>query len=201
LCILYIDKITYTVNMNESSGIGQRIADSRKRAGFSSTTALAHAIPNANITASVLQNIESGRSTNISITQWLDISRALGISPVAILVDIFDPTAKVDVPNIGEQVANMSSAEVIAWFNNEAPPETAQALIAQATLRNLRMIAKEVARYRAVMALAESAGQSGVENSKEYLAPLLRAAAKFLLSEGVNLSWAQDVLDDLEINK
>ena len=101
----------------KTSGIGQRIKEVRRRRGYRSTTELAERIPGGNVTAAVLENIESGRKADLSVSQLLNIARALRIPPAYLLADITTPTSSLDLPNLSDDFAQMSAGEFEAWFS------------------------------------------------------------------------------------
>ena len=75
--ILYTVKMTYIADSTPS--IGKRIADYRKFGKIGTAADLAARIPNPKVTASVIQNIESGRKADLSVSQLLDIAMGLGV--------------------------------------------------------------------------------------------------------------------------
>ena len=101
----------------KTSGIGQRIKELRRRRGYRSTTELAEQIPGGNVTAAVLENIESGRKADLSVSQLLNIARALRVPPTYLLADITTPTSSLDLPNLSDDFAEMSAGEFEAWFS------------------------------------------------------------------------------------
>jgi transcriptional regulator with XRE-family HTH domain len=97
-------------------GIGKRIAAYRKLLGMASSKDLADAIPNEKMTESVIQNIESGRKSDLAVSQLLEISRALGISPALLLAPIARPNDTIDLPNLSDAVASMSVYDFQSWL-------------------------------------------------------------------------------------
>ena len=95
--------------------IGRRVASYRKLMGFDTAKQLAEAIPNDKMTASVIQNIESGRKADLSVSQLLDISKGLGVSPLVLLAPIGRPFSKIDLPNVSDDVASMTVHEFDEW--------------------------------------------------------------------------------------
>jgi transcriptional regulator with XRE-family HTH domain len=61
--------------------IGRRIQEVRKERGFPTAAALADAIEDGSLTTSVLQNIESGRKSDITVGELVAIAQALGVAP------------------------------------------------------------------------------------------------------------------------
>lgn len=103
--------------MTDENPIGTRIATYRRLAGFDKAADLATAIANEKITTSVIQNIESGRKADISVTQLLEISYALGISPLFLLAPMSDRMTSVRLPNVSEPIASMSADDFDRWFS------------------------------------------------------------------------------------
>lgn len=97
--------------------IGARIKAARRQRGYRSTRDLANAVPADNITAAALENIESGRRTDISISQFLNIARALGVPPSILLAPAGNPNAPLDLPNLSDDFEGMTSAEFDSWLS------------------------------------------------------------------------------------
>ncbi|MEW2010753.1 helix-turn-helix transcriptional regulator [Microbacterium sp. NPDC078814] len=103
--------------MTKPNPIGDRIALFRRKAGFDKAADLADAIPNERITTSVIQNIESGRKADISVTQLLEIAFALEISPLFLLAPMNDRMARVDLPNVSEPISSMRADDFDRWIS------------------------------------------------------------------------------------
>ncbi|MGA0568123.1 helix-turn-helix domain-containing protein [Rathayibacter sp. KR2-224] len=101
----------------KTSGIGQRIKELRRRRGYRSTTELAERVLGGNVTAAVLENIESGRKADLSVSQLLNIARALRVPPAYLLADITAPGSSLDLPNLSDDFAEMTAGEFEAWFS------------------------------------------------------------------------------------
>ncbi|WP_251454450.1 helix-turn-helix transcriptional regulator [Microbacterium sp. Marseille-Q6648] len=95
---------------------GARIKRMRKAAGYRSTADLVEIIRNAALTASVLQNIESGRKAEVSVVHLLEIARALEVSPVVLLVDFAEPDAPLSIAGLGTNFDRMTAIEFDAWM-------------------------------------------------------------------------------------
>ncbi|MBX0299403.1 helix-turn-helix domain-containing protein [Cryobacterium sp. 1639] len=104
--------------------IGRRVAGYRKAAGFKTAGDLADAIPNDAITKSTIQNVESGRKADLTVSQLLDISKALDIPPVALVVPINMPLAKAELPGVGQSVSEMTVWDVVEWFRVDESART-----------------------------------------------------------------------------
>jgi transcriptional regulator with XRE-family HTH domain len=105
-----------TEQQEGTTGIGKRIASYRKLFGMSSSRDLAAAIPNEKITDSVIQNIESGRKSDVTVSQLLEIAHALGISPLLLLVPIGRPKNTLDLPNLSPELAAMTVDDFEDWM-------------------------------------------------------------------------------------
>jgi len=77
---------------------------------------LAARIPNPKVTASVIQNIESGRKADLSVSQLLDIAMGLGVSPLVLLVPVGAPFQRVDLPGVGDDVSSLTVHEFDQWL-------------------------------------------------------------------------------------
>jgi transcriptional regulator with XRE-family HTH domain len=107
------------VMSEKNNGLGRRIALYRKNLGFSNTKDLADRINNPKITHAVISNIESGRRSDPAVSEVIEIARGLGISPVFLLAPLFNPAGKIDLPNISDELSNVSAAEFLRWFSLE----------------------------------------------------------------------------------
>jgi transcriptional regulator with XRE-family HTH domain len=96
--------------------LGQRIQAVRKARGIRTANALAELIGNGSVSLATLQNIETGRLTNVSVSQLLNIAFALKIPPAFLLAPLGRADGKVDLPNLSSGLAAMSSMEFDAWL-------------------------------------------------------------------------------------
>lgn len=102
--------------MTDENPIGNRIASYRRYAGYEKASDLADAIPNPKVTTSVIQNIESGRKADLSVTQLLEISYALGVSPLFLLAPMSQRMDRVELPNVSASIASMTVDEFDRWI-------------------------------------------------------------------------------------
>jgi transcriptional regulator with XRE-family HTH domain len=100
----------------KTSGIGQRVKELRRRRGYRSTTELAEHIAGGNVTPAILENIESGRKADLSVSQLLNIARALRVPPAYLLADVTEPGSRLDLPSLSDDFAQMTAGEFDAWF-------------------------------------------------------------------------------------
>lgn len=82
------------------SGIGNRIQAIRKQRGIRSAKDLAAQVPGNDVTEAIVQNIEAGRTLDLSVSQLLNIAKALRVSPIFLLTPIASPLAKLDIANL-----------------------------------------------------------------------------------------------------
>lgn len=102
------------------SGIGNRIQAIRKEHGIRSAKDLADAIPSENVTEAIVQNIEAGRKQDLSVSQLLNIAKALNVTPIFLLTPIGRPTAGLDIANLSSSFDGMTVVEFDAWISGEA---------------------------------------------------------------------------------
>jgi len=109
----------YSVGMTEYSAegnIGTRIAAARRSRGFRTTKELAAKMPGTGITTAVLENIESGRRSNLDISLLLNIAHTLHVPVTALLAPIARPNDPVDLPNLNPELAGMTASQFDAWI-------------------------------------------------------------------------------------
>jgi transcriptional regulator with XRE-family HTH domain len=97
--------------------IGARIREARRERGLKTARELADAIPGGKITASIIQNIESGRKADLNLSELLNIAKALNVSPSYLLAPLTTPNASLDLPNLSEAFDDTTSAELDAWLS------------------------------------------------------------------------------------
>ena len=100
-----------------ANSIGRRIAEYRKRLKIGSSKDLADRIGYPPLSASVIQNIESGRRGDPSVSQLLNISKGLGISPVLLLSSMDRPFDTLDLPNLSPAMSELTAADLDAWIS------------------------------------------------------------------------------------
>ena len=123
--------------------IGKRIAGYRRFGKIGTAAELAARIPNPKVTASVIQNIESGRKADLSVSQLLDIAMGLGVSPLVLLVPVGAPFQRVDLPGVGDDVSSLTVHQFDRWLTIPAvstafeTPEQASTRILVTYIRKL----------------------------------------------------------------
>jgi len=102
------------------SGIGQRIRLIRKKRGIKSTADLAELIPGGLMSGAVLRNIEAGVKTDLSVSQLLNIARALRVTPIFLLASIREPDSSLDIPNLSDDLNGMTAIEFDYWLSGSS---------------------------------------------------------------------------------
>ncbi|WP_085369609.1 helix-turn-helix domain-containing protein [Leifsonia sp. NCR5] len=185
------------------NGIGARIKLARRERGFRSTRELADAIPGGNITQAVLENIESGRKADISVTQLLNIARGLNVPVSMLLAPIGAPESNLDLPNLSDDFAEMTAAEFDCWLS-ATPLSSYQPRLASErsdiatlnTLRELGTLRREIDRVRLVRDVRKSSGDADLaidtdlESRLELVEREAARLAALLTSSGIAASGA-----------
>jgi transcriptional regulator with XRE-family HTH domain len=119
------------------------------------------------VTAEILENIESGRKADPSISQLLNIARALAIPPSYLLAPLGRPDSPLDLPNLSDAFAGVTAAEFDSWFAAIPTGAYRSATAAERTdidqlnaLRELHGRRREATRLRAVLQIQDESGDS-----------------------------------------
>lgn len=152
--------------------IGARIKLARRERGYRTTRELADAAPGGNITSAILENIESGRKADISVSQLLNIARALNVPPSYLLAPIGNPNSKLDLPNLSSDFDGMTAAEFDCWLSATPASSYKPRLAAErtdinilGTLRELGSLRRELERLHIVLAVQSSSGDPDLADS------------------------------------
>lgn len=129
-------------------GIGERIQAARKQRGFRSTRDLAEAIPGGNVTESILQNIEAGRKTDLSVSQLLNIALALRVAPAFLLAPLARPRDRLDLANLSDAFSEMDVVEFESWFSGSADGAYRSTIADELSERNQLQALRELDRQR-----------------------------------------------------
>ncbi|MBO1739809.1 helix-turn-helix domain-containing protein [Leifsonia sp. TF02-11] len=142
------------------ASVGARIKLARRERGFRTTRDLAEAVPEGNITAAILENIESGRKADISVSQLLNIARALNVPPSYLLAPMGTPNSTLDLPNLSADFNGMTAAEFDCWLSATPGSSYRPRLAAErtdinilGTLRELGSLGRELERLQIVLAV------------------------------------------------
>jgi transcriptional regulator with XRE-family HTH domain len=151
--------------------VGARIKLARRQRGFRTTRELAEAIPGGNVTEAVLENIESGRKADISISQLLNIARGLNVPPSMLLAPLGRPNAELDLPNLSDDFDGMSAAEFDCWLSATPASSYRPRLAAErsdiqtlTSLRELGTLHRELERLRIVLEIETASGDAELAN-------------------------------------
>ena len=94
-------------------GIGRRVAKARRNAGYKTPEALASAIDDAEVTKSVIVNIEQGRKKDVGIRQLMLIAKTLGVPATSLIADTDQPFGGCDIPGF----ESYSNSDVLDLFS------------------------------------------------------------------------------------
>lgn len=154
------------------ASIGGRIKRIRRQRGFASAKALADACPGGNITEAVLNNVESGRRSDLQVSQLLNIARALDVPPSMLLAPTFQPKSELDLPNLSADFDGMTAAEFDCWFSGTPaswyrPRRAVERtdIEVQNTLREFGTLEREAERLRIVLDVQASSGDADLANA------------------------------------
>jgi len=178
------------------TSVGARIRLARRERGFRTTAELANAIPGGNVTEAILENIESGRKADISVSQLLNIARGLNVPISMLLTPIATPDGVLDLPNLSDDFEGMSVAEFDSWLSATPSSSYRPRLAAERVdigtltlLRELGTLRREMERLQIVRNVGVASGDSdlksnsrvdsqlkGVQRELEQLVDLLSSA-------------------------
>lgn len=152
-------------DFRSEASVGARIKLARRERGFRTTRDLAGAVPGGNVTAAILENIESGRKADISVSQLLNIARALNVPPSYLLAPMGSPNSTLDLPNLSADFDGMTAAEFDCWLSATPASSYKPRLAAERTdistlgaLRELGSLRRELERLHIVLAVQSSSG-------------------------------------------
>lgn len=191
----------------EVSPVGRRLARYRKRANLTAEQ-LAERIPNPDITRGVIANIESGRKRDLTSTELALIASGLDVSPIALLVDMNDPFAVVDIPGLADGYRGLTNTEYVFATSIQTPeqldvgiqlPTGARILMgalldAEGSLEHLDAIDAA----RSDRAAFDAAAASDPQNVARYVvAPFHRFGVREAQLDGeMYRAYMQDLVDD-----
>lgn len=183
--------------MTNANPIGARIASYRRLAGFEKAADLADAIANERITTSVIQNIESGRKSDISVTQLIEIAYAIGVSPVMLLAPMTSRRDRVDLPGASAPIREMSVDEFDGWVSMQtfAPGASGRGEWARAmldTVLMLRSLDDVVKQWRSYD--GKTIDPDGVRHRKNLTAYASGILWRLDRNENIQIDWLPDDL-------
>lgn len=154
------------------TSVGARIRLARRERGFRTTAELANAIPGGNVTEAILENIESGRKADISVSQLLNIARGLNVPISMLLTPIATPDGVLDLPNLSDDFEGMSVAEFDSWLSATPSSSYRPRLAAERVdigtltlLRELGTLRREMERLRIVRNVGAASGDSDLKSN------------------------------------
>ncbi|GAA1449013.1 helix-turn-helix domain-containing protein [Leifsonia poae] len=183
--------------------VGARIKLARRQRGFRTTRELAEAIPGGNVTEAVLENIESGRKADISVSQLLNIARGLNVPPSMLLAPLGRPNAELDLPNLSDDFDGMSAAEFDCWLSATPASSYRPRLAAErsdiqtlTSLRELGTLQRELKRLQLVLQVQMMSSDENLDNSNREV----QERFKYISQEATRVTdlLSSDGLLDLE---
>lgn len=176
--------------------IGTRVRLARRARGYRTPLDLASAMKGANISEAAIENIESGRKADLSISQLLNIAMTLQVPSAYLLAPMGRPSATLDLPNLGDAFTNMTAAEFDSWFasvpdadHRADSAEERNDLAELQALRELQVLRRERRRLTSVGQIAETSPLK-IRDRIEYLQEQITTLVEYLRSAG----W--DVTDE-----
>jgi transcriptional regulator with XRE-family HTH domain len=161
----------------DADDIGTRIQALRKLRGFRTPRELASAIVGGNVTEAILQNIESGRKPDLTLSQFFNIALALRVAPSYLLVLLAHPDGAVDLVNASDELRDMTNLEFDSWLSGTdgfAYQSTRSDEHAERTqLRLLRELHREIGEHRRLSAIYEIETQGSNQPDFEVESPML----------------------------
>jgi transcriptional regulator with XRE-family HTH domain len=198
------------VDYRSAGTFGERVQAARKSRGIRSAQALADLIDTGTITDSIIRNIESGRLTNPTVSQVLNLAFALKVAPSFLFAPLGNPQGNIDLPGLNSELAAMSPPEFDAWLSGSDSgayrPTNAAELAGRneiTAFRDLDALLRERRRLRVTRALAteqvpvkQPGSNAEWDRTSERLATVeeeISGAARFLSSAGWTIdSWVAD---------
>ena len=160
----------------ETTGIGQRVKALRRARGFKAPRDLAEALSGGNITTAVLENLESGRKADLSVSQLLNLARALRVPPSYLLAPVRSPGDQLDLPNLSDDFAGMKAGEFDSWFAGvigsdyrSAEPVERLELEQLEAYRTMRRLQREAIRSEAIERAIDDDNQKATARSRRAL--------------------------------
>lgn len=80
----------------------------------------AELLHDANLTESVLENIEAGRKADLPLSAILNIAQALRVPPPFLFAPLTSSAGGPDLPNLSSSIRDMTAAEFRAWMAGDA---------------------------------------------------------------------------------
>ncbi|SEB10334.1 hypothetical protein SAMN04515680_3283 [Leifsonia sp. 21MFCrub1.1] len=162
------------------------------------------------MTEAILENIESGRKADISLSQLLNIARGLNVPVSMLLAPVGTPDSVLDLPNLSEDFESMTAAEFDCWLS--ATPASAYRprsasersdIAILSSLREFGTLRRELDRLEIVLQSQKAAADPDlvaanleVEQRIDRIAKEAASVANLLQTAGLEL--AQSEVESLE---
>ncbi|NUU08626.1 hypothetical protein [Leifsonia sp. C5G2] len=122
----------------------------------------------------VLENIESGRKADLSISQLLNIASGLGVPVSMLLAPMARPEAELDLPNLSGHFDGMTAAEFDCWLSATPLSSYRPRLAAERgdidvlnSLRELGTLRRELERLGVVLGVQSASGDPDFAGSND----------------------------------
>lgn len=178
-------------------GLGTRVTRVRKERGFRSQEAFAAHLSSDNVTLDVIRNLESGRVSDLRVSQLLEIANGLRVTPLVLLFDMSDPFSTTDLVGLPPVLARRTHEELEYWTAmhaenptfNEVPELLSHDEGALVLLRQLRKVAAKVARLHHYAELHRIANRV-LKEKRSYSTVRLRTARA--VQDGLTRAMRED---------
>jgi transcriptional regulator with XRE-family HTH domain len=181
---------------------GKRLAAWRRHRGFRTAAALAEEIAaqGGTVSEAVIQNLESGRKADPTVSQLLALTAALGVPPLALLAPLGNPVAHVQL--LGAPFGKLPAFQLDGWWSvgergidSVLPDVSAED---RDVIRSLRDAVTARAQYnswrlRHGTAVAAGDRDGALEAYKETMRVVAKlfAASRALMANGLPTDWLE----------
>lgn len=138
------------------------------------------------LTESILENIESGRKADLSISQLLNIARALRVPPSYLLSPITSPHTLIDLPNLSDDLSHMTAAQFDSWLSGtpsssyiSVNAEERIAIDQLNAFRERQTLLRELTRLGALCAIELDSNDSDLQSTSAAAQRLVSVRAAF----------------------
>ena len=157
------------------------------------------------VTEAILENIESGRKADISVSQLLNIARGLNVPVSMLLAPVGTPDSVLDLPNLSEDFESMTAAEFDCWLSSTPAsayrPRSASErsdIAVLSSLRELGTLRRELDRLEIVLQSQKAAADPDlvaanleVEQRIDRIAKEAASVANLLQTAGLELAQSE----------
>jgi len=96
------------------------------------------------MSGAVLRNIEAGTKSELSVSQLLNIARALNVLPIHLLTSIKEPESSLDLPNLSDDLRSMTALEFDEWLSGSTDSVFEWTTVEDQSERNQLRAAREL---------------------------------------------------------